>query len=454
MDKIRFQLTQVRFSMTNVRGPLFSVSATGTVAKALTYKKGMRGIVCRKHQKPGGPPSSDQLYHRDVFKSIVAVWQNMTPEQHSTWNTLAIPSKLSGFNLFFKESQMGSVLFVEKFAADGQTKVYDFEDGLNLFAAGAIKSPNLAPNHASSEGEENICLGDGAGGYLTIGNDNFLAGVSAGALLTKGKHNICIGHEAGKFLQGGVDVGTNGNGFSNILIGFRAGQNLSGTDADPGANGNIFIGKSAGDHSTSARDNICLGHAAGYTMMTGHDNIFLGYQSGNGDGYSNICVGVNSGSGLTSGNLNVCMSESAGLNLTTGNQNVFIGYYSGGANTTQSYNTYLGAGTGKNNAGTQNIFIGYGGGVRQTAASHMLLISTELFANSATELTNSIIYGVGAASPLNQRLVFNAVVKHLSMSTTDRDALGSPVEGWMIYNSTTHTIDYYNGTAWKQLAIV
>lgn len=38
------------------------------------------------------------------------------------------------------------------------------------------------------------------------------------------------------------------------------------------------------------------------------------------------------------------------------------------------------------------------------------------------------------------------------MTTTQRDAISSPAEGLEIYNTTTHTKDFYNGTAWKQIA--
>lgn len=37
------------------------------------------------------------------------------------------------------------------------------------------------------------------------------------------------------------------------------------------------------------------------------------------------------------------------------------------------------------------------------------------------------------------------------LTTTERNAL-VPVEGDRIYNLTTHTIDYWNGTVWKSLA--
>jgi hypothetical protein len=40
------------------------------------------------------------------------------------------------------------------------------------------------------------------------------------------------------------------------------------------------------------------------------------------------------------------------------------------------------------------------------------------------------------------------------MSTTQRDAIPTPTEGMIVYNLTTHAINFYNGTIWKALAVV
>lgn len=38
------------------------------------------------------------------------------------------------------------------------------------------------------------------------------------------------------------------------------------------------------------------------------------------------------------------------------------------------------------------------------------------------------------------------------MTTTQRDAIGTPATGLMIYNSTTNTVDVYDGTSWESLS--
>ncbi len=34
------------------------------------------------------------------------------------------------------------------------------------------------------------------------------------------------------------------------------------------------------------------------------------------------------------------------------------------------------------------------------------------------------------------------------MTTTERDAISSPAEGLVIYNLTTHVLNFYDGSAW------
>jgi hypothetical protein len=38
-----------------------------------------------------------------------------------------------------------------------------------------------------------------------------------------------------------------------------------------------------------------------------------------------------------------------------------------------------------------------------------------------------------------------------TLTTTERDSIGVPVAGWLIYNTTTNKLNFYNGTAWEQV---
>ena len=39
-------------------------------------------------------------------------------------------------------------------------------------------------------------------------------------------------------------------------------------------------------------------------------------------------------------------------------------------------------------------------------------------------------------------------IKLPQVTTTERDAISSPAEGFEVYNTVTHTVDTYNGTTW------
>jgi hypothetical protein len=60
--------------------------------------------------------------------------------------------------------------------------------------------------------------------------------------------------------------------------------------------------------------------------------------------------------------------------------------------------------------------------------------------------------GIGTSSPnANAILDVSSTTKAFMpprMTTTERDAIGTPTEGMMIYNLTTHLLNFYNGTVW------
>ena len=60
--------------------------------------------------------------------------------------------------------------------------------------------------------------------------------------------------------------------------------------------------------------------------------------------------------------------------------------------------------------------------------------------------------GIGTVTPnANSVLDLTSTTKAFlppRMTTTQRDAIPSPVEGMVIYNLTTHVLNFHNGTAW------
>jgi hypothetical protein len=77
-----------------------------------------------------------------------------------------------------------------------------------------------------------------------------------------------------------------------------------------------------------------------------------------------------------------------------------------------------------------------------------------------TRMDNATVAGsaaIGQAADANSKSVLELVSTTKGflpprMTTTQRDAITSPPEGMVIANTTTHTIDWYNASQWRQIA--
>lgn len=95
--------------MADVKGPLFSLGAKGSIKKTLTYQKTSGGYKVYKHTKPGDrspfTPSADQRDKRMLYNLIVARWQTMGAIAQKVYNDEVANQGLSmsGWNLFYKK---------------------------------------------------------------------------------------------------------------------------------------------------------------------------------------------------------------------------------------------------------------------------------------------------------------------------------------------------------------
>lgn len=246
----------------------------------------------------------------------------------------------------------------------------------------------------------NLFLGYETGLNVTAsGIWNTLVGYRAGYNITDGYGNTIIGHQAG------LNVTT---GTYNNFIGNAAGQ----TTQD-GTN-NIAIGRNALLNNISGQYNVALGHGSLQEETTSF-NTAVGGQVMNdmSGGVRNTAVGYGAMNLANPGDYNVAMGwGTLGGVLASSdiNSNTAVGYEAGNAVITGAdENVFIGTQTGYTvSTGAKNIFIGYQAGFRQTTNSNLLIIDNQARADQATELSNSIIYGVMAPAPANQTLRINA----------------------------------------------
>jgi len=92
--------------MAKVKGPLFSLSASGQIAKTLVYGD-WKGIdVVRKYVIPANPNTAGQQQQRSYFANAVEDWHTdgFTAIDVVAWNLYALAQKVaaSGFNMLVK----------------------------------------------------------------------------------------------------------------------------------------------------------------------------------------------------------------------------------------------------------------------------------------------------------------------------------------------------------------
>jgi hypothetical protein len=91
--------------MAKVRGPLYSISASGVIADAMVFAswKGLPWV--RKQFTPQNPKTDDQKAIRLIFSQAVRKWQDQTVENKADWETAVgkIGKTESGFNFFMSE---------------------------------------------------------------------------------------------------------------------------------------------------------------------------------------------------------------------------------------------------------------------------------------------------------------------------------------------------------------
>ena len=90
--------------MAKVKGPLFSITGSGKIAKTLVYFS-WKGInVVRKYVIPANPKTAEQQEQRGFLKSAITAWHvdGYTAADVAAWNMLALAYKIaaSGFNMF------------------------------------------------------------------------------------------------------------------------------------------------------------------------------------------------------------------------------------------------------------------------------------------------------------------------------------------------------------------
>lgn len=96
--------------MARVGGPLFSMSASGTVGKAITYGTWKGRAWARAHFTPENPKTAKQTNIRTAMKLLVALWKTEGDAYKLEWDAYASPFAMSGFNKYVSRGMDAYVL--------------------------------------------------------------------------------------------------------------------------------------------------------------------------------------------------------------------------------------------------------------------------------------------------------------------------------------------------------
>lgn len=95
--------------MARVTGPLFSINASGTVARRLTFRNTAAGFVVSTPPIPTGRPTTAQVDCRLSMKDAATAWAGLSANDRAIWSTPDAPTTRTGFMSFFLESKLQRV---------------------------------------------------------------------------------------------------------------------------------------------------------------------------------------------------------------------------------------------------------------------------------------------------------------------------------------------------------
>ncbi|HUR29871.1 MAG TPA: hypothetical protein VMZ69_00495, partial [Saprospiraceae bacterium] len=388
------------------------------------------------------------------------------------------------------------------FIGEEAGKVDDLTDNENTFIGYQTAKTNVTGFENTAIGSEAMLSNSWGDGNVAIGNESMYSNVG-------GNYNVSIGYQSGRYGDFhnntfvGSFTGLNNHGGSNVFLGYRAGENETGSNKLCISNSNtvtpllygefdikrltvndtlitkrmkinggsisfinsgrsVFIGEAAGAvDDLTANDNVLIGYHAGDANTTGFDNIALGTEAlgSNDTGSRNVAIGDSALAANTLGFLNVAIGTKAlnsgafpvgnvaigqsALSVNNGSSNTAIGN-SAGSNSTGTGNTFIGTSAGQNNTGSSNVFLGIDAGANSGSQSNKLYIDNS---NTSTPLIfgdfSSNNVGINTSSPSSSLVVagsFASTMKNSMVLGTD-DPDGSAMVWRFTSNGGNNSLD-------------
>lgn len=91
--------------MVKLTGPLFSMSASGTIGGTITYARKGGTPYARQHVIPHNPRSAGQTGNRAMWRFLSQNWAGLSQADKDTWQVLADSKSGQPFNAFMSNNQ-------------------------------------------------------------------------------------------------------------------------------------------------------------------------------------------------------------------------------------------------------------------------------------------------------------------------------------------------------------
>lgn len=95
--------------MARVKGPLFSVSASGIFKELMEFRTGSGKSTVHGRRENMKQRTAAQIAQSERFGQAVAGWQALTLEQKAAWKTSAINTGMNGYQLYLSEYQIQNI---------------------------------------------------------------------------------------------------------------------------------------------------------------------------------------------------------------------------------------------------------------------------------------------------------------------------------------------------------
>ena len=160
--------------------------------------------------------------------------------------------------------------------------------------------------------------------------------------------------------------------YPNLLIGSRAGANLTTGTQNTVIGPEQLFGDGAGENLTTGQQNVIIGAAAGHSLNQASNNVVIGHG--------------NLQSGTNNSNRNVYIGDAVARDVTSGDNNTRIGRWSGYNANGASNAVSVGYRSGWKDLGSRNIFIGENvvgqNSANFTDSNHLAIGSSETAADN------------------------------------------------------------------------